>query len=196
MSIGKYSPTVSMWYANDQNWFRKNGGDCDVLDTDGNWLGYQSYDKDGYDEYGYHRLTELDRAGNYEYEYVRDSINYYNVYGHDGSWIYDNVSADYSKLPAPTCDSVTEINGCYVLMGKEKMSEEKDKFKDYAEKMDTPMEALAIELWGVNPKNPACIHRDDHDIVEIAARKIKLLKSMLLATGFNEKLLQNIMEDV
>lgn len=67
---------------------------------------------------------------------------------------------------------------------------------DYENKMDFPMENLAVALFGVNPTNEACKGFPDHEIVEIAARKIVMLKKLLAATGMHENLIQNIMEDV
>ena len=58
MGVGKYNPTVSAWYQTDQKWFAKY---C-VKDE---WNDIQ-----GYDCYGYHHETDLDRAGYYEYDYL------------------------------------------------------------------------------------------------------------------------------
>jgi hypothetical protein len=62
----------------------------------------------------------------------------------------------------------------------------------YQERMDFPMQNLAISLWDVaNGPNGL----DDPEIVEAAARKINTLKKMILATGFSEKMLKAIMEE-
>lgn len=62
----------------------------------------------------------------------------------------------------------------------------------YQERMDFPMQNLAIALWDVaNGPNGL----DDPEIVEAAARKINTLKKMILATGFSEKMLKAIMEE-
>lgn len=66
----------------------------------------------------------------------------------------------------------------------------------YQEEMDGPMENLAVALFGVLPTNEACKGLPDHTIVEIAARKIVMLKKLLSAAGMHENLIQNIMEDV
>lgn len=67
MSVGKYSPTVSAAYANDQKWWERNGGENPSN------LGKPSnvyfYDRDGYDSYGYD-VSEIDRAGYTEMEYL------------------------------------------------------------------------------------------------------------------------------
>ena len=57
MSCGKYSPTVSKSYMVDRDWFRK------VEDEEG-------FDPDGYDRYGYHKDTCLDRAEKFEDDYL------------------------------------------------------------------------------------------------------------------------------
>jgi hypothetical protein len=64
---------------------------------------------------------------------------------------------------------------------------------EYQDRMDFPMENLAIAMWGVAGGGPAGI--GDHEIVEIAARKINTLKKMVLATGFSEQMLKAIMEE-
>ena len=51
----KYSPTVSVAYQKDQNWFEKYAGE-------------NPYDLDGYDPYGYD-YKGVDRAGKTEYDY-------------------------------------------------------------------------------------------------------------------------------
>ena len=91
MGVGKYSPTVSYWYRKDQKWHEKH------CETDA-WV-----DRDGYDSYGYHQETELDRAGYAEWDYLRD-----------GKWIapgteweeyvyelYADVSSDWAGKPFP-----------------------------------------------------------------------------------------------
>lgn len=112
MSVGKYSPTVSRWYAKDQNWWNKNGGDSIIVADDGSVIGYNQFDKDGYDSYGYHKDTEQDRAGNTEYDYLGC-----------GEWIdlgeseeyayplYENVSSEWwgGDRICPTDDSLIEI---------------------------------------------------------------------------------------
>ena len=63
---------------------------------------------------------------------------------------------------------------------------------EYRNRMDVPMEMLGVALW-----QPTFVYRGtDAEMVEIAARKIKLLKQMILSTGFNENLLNSIMEDI
>lgn len=70
------------------------------------------------------------------------------------------------------------------------MSVEKLSDSEYRQLMDCPMEDLAFELWGIGDES-----RQDHKIVEIAARKIRFLKSMLLACGVKENVLKAIMDD-
>lgn len=116
MSLGKYSPTVSMWYANDQDWYEKNGGYCSVYDAAGNVIGYEIYDKDGYDSYGYHKDTELDRAGNSESDYLEDSISHYNQVGYEGSVLYEDASCEWAGKPVPTCPDVTQHGKDWVII--------------------------------------------------------------------------------
>ena len=80
MGAGKYSPTVTRAYMQDQEWHRK-------LQTETDW-----HDDEGYDSYGYHRDTELDRAGYSELDYLSS-----------GRWddedfsypLYDNVYSEW-----------------------------------------------------------------------------------------------------
>lgn len=60
MGVGKYSPTVSSWYRRDQKWHARH---C----AEDQWI-----DRDGYDSYGYHHETQLDRAGYTEWDYLGD----------------------------------------------------------------------------------------------------------------------------
>lgn len=63
MGVGKYSPTVSKAYQNDQKWWEKNGGDV-AKEGKESW-----HDNDGYDSYGYNK-NDVDRAGNTESDYL------------------------------------------------------------------------------------------------------------------------------
>jgi hypothetical protein len=72
------------------------------------------------------------------------------------------------------------------------MSKEQEAI-DYQDKMDFPVENLAIAIWGNGGGGPEGL--GDNEIVEIAARKINTLKKMLLATGFSEQMLKAIMEE-
>ena len=63
--------------------------------------------------------------------------------------------------------------------------------KEYQDSMDFPMENLALAIWGLD--GPEGL--PDHEIVEIAARKINMLKRMLLASGFNEGMLKAVMDE-
>ena len=61
MSTGKYSPTVTASYLNNQDWWRNHKSNPD------DWV-----DCDGYDQYGYHADTNRDRAGYTEEDYLSD----------------------------------------------------------------------------------------------------------------------------
>ena len=60
----------------------------------------------------------------------------------------------------------------------------------YRSKMDGLMEQLAIAMFGNTGREYI-----DSELVEQASRKIKTLKKMILATGFNEVMLDAIMEE-
>lgn len=65
---GKYSPTVSEAYAQDQDWFDKlRPGDIARE--------YNAYDVEGYDAYGYDK-NDKDRAGNFECDYYHNDGDY------------------------------------------------------------------------------------------------------------------------
>lgn len=64
---------------------------------------------------------------------------------------------------------------------------------EYQDRMDFPVENLAIAMWGIGEGGPEGLQ--DHEIVEIAARKINTLKKMILATGFSEAMLKAVMEE-
>jgi hypothetical protein len=91
MGVGKYSPTVNGWYAEDKKWHDRH---CEPE---------QRIDRDGYDSYGYHHETEKDRAGYTEFDYLLD-----------GKWVgfgtdqeefvydlYENVLWEWSNKPLP-----------------------------------------------------------------------------------------------
>jgi len=62
----------------------------------------------------------------------------------------------------------------------------------YRDSMELPMEDLAVALWGVSSSIPAM---DDHEIVTWAARKIKMMREMLEATGMSPALLKTCLEN-
>ena len=61
----------------------------------------------------------------------------------------------------------------------------------YKDDLDMPMECLAVELYGVLGDRQL----GDPEIVEHAIKKIRMLKKMMLATGFSESMLQACMEE-
>lgn len=67
--------------------------------------------------------------------------------------------------------------------------------EEYRMSMDCPMEDLAVALWGTGESLPRHANLKDHQIIEVAARKIELLRSMLLACGVNADMLKAIMDD-
>ena len=68
-----------------------------------------------------------------------------------------------------------------------------DSLQEYRDRMECPMEDLAVALWGVGDNGPT--HLSDSEIIETAARKINMLKKLLLASGFNDKMLIAVMEE-
>lgn len=86
---GKYSPTVNAAYRKNQNWWDEY--------TKNNEYDYSAYDPEGYDSYGYDK-DDMDRAGNYEYEYYcndSEDPEYadYNIKYDDAlsEWEFDGV---------------------------------------------------------------------------------------------------------
>ena len=113
MSVGKYSPTVSRWYAKDQKWWEKNGGGSLIIDDSGKIIGWNQFDKDGYDSYGYHKTTEQDRAGNTEFDYLGGG-EWLNLGEENEEYVYplyENVSSDWwgGNQACPTDDSLVLI---------------------------------------------------------------------------------------
>lgn len=97
MSVGKYSPTVSRSYSQDQEWFEKNGGNF------GNGIMPESqYDDQGYDSYGYNGYTDRDRAGYTESDYLCDS------YDENQCGIYDRVRDLWDNAYSPTILELSE----------------------------------------------------------------------------------------
>lgn len=62
--------------------------------------------------------------------------------------------------------------------------------QDYRDKMECPMEDLAVAIWGVGDDG---VMLSDDQIVEVAARKITMLKEMLIASGFKKEMLKAVM---
>lgn len=68
-----------------------------------------------------------------------------------------------------------------------------DSLQEYRDQMEWPMENLANSIWGIN--TPESGPLEDYQVVEIAARKINMLKKMLLACGVNDKMIEAVMEE-
>lgn len=71
-------------------------------------------------------------------------------------------------------------------------SDDINSLQEYRDNMEWPMENLADAIWEKLPPNGPL---EDHEIVEIATRKINMLKKMLLATGFKPEMLKAVMEE-
>lgn len=70
-----------------------------------------------------------------------------------------------------------------------------DKIKilqEYRDNMEWPAECLSIQLDNIGFKGEGLL---DHELVEVATRKLKVMYSMLLASGMNEKLLKAVMSE-
>jgi hypothetical protein len=68
-----------------------------------------------------------------------------------------------------------------------------ESLQHYRDRMEGPMEHLAYAIYGtMNPDNGPF---EDDELVVAAIRKINMLKKMLLATGFNERMLKAVMEE-
>lgn len=65
--------------------------------------------------------------------------------------------------------------------------------QEYRDRMELPMENLAYAIYGtMNPENGPF---NDDELVEVATRKINMLRKMLLATGFKAEMLKAVMEE-
>lgn len=128
MGIGKYSPTVSTSYSQDQEWYEKNGGGY------GNGKDPESYyDDDGFDSYGYN-AEGRDRAGHHENDYP-------------ASFQWDNDSAYYPLHE----DVESEWSGRNILSMRKAREEAatnpemKEVFRQLAEVQDILRKASDIE---------------------------------------------------
>lgn len=65
---------------------------------------------------------------------------------------------------------------------------------EYHDAMDGPMESLGVEIWGI--KGEGGENLKDFEIVNAATKRIKVLKEMLLTTGFNRDLLNLMMREL
>lgn len=65
--------------------------------------------------------------------------------------------------------------------------------REYRESLDLPMEDLTVALYGFGDGDG--VPKEDWEIVERAAIKIKMLKEMILAAGLTEGLLKVCMEN-
>lgn len=64
--------------------------------------------------------------------------------------------------------------------------------RQYREDMELPMEDLAYTMWGISDTQEPM---EDSEIVEHAARKIRMLSDMLRATGMSPALLAACMKN-
>lgn len=107
MGVGKYSPTVTYSYRQDQDWWEKNGGDF------GKGRNPESVnDDEGYDQYGYSGDgSGPDRAGVTEAQYAD---GYTEFDGERIFYLYDRVGREWSRLlcgakNVPTYPAITGI---------------------------------------------------------------------------------------
>jgi hypothetical protein len=80
----------------------------------------------------------------------------------------------------------------YDEMNKPEPAPMNDPVSNYQLRMDVPIENLAVELFGVSGKGKKL---EDHEVVEHATRKIRLLKSFMIGFGIKENLVQAMMEE-
>ena len=66
---------------------------------------------------------------------------------------------------------------------------------EYQDAMECPMEDLCVAMYGLGKTSDVDSNLTDAQYVEKAARKITLLKRMLVSTGLSADLLQAIMEE-
>lgn len=92
MGVGKYSPTVTNSYRQDQSWWEKNGGDYENGKDPTSGL-----DDEGYDAYGYSGKSGdgPDRAGVTEAQYA-DGHSEFD--GERTYYLYDRVGREWSRL--------------------------------------------------------------------------------------------------
>lgn len=65
--------------------------------------------------------------------------------------------------------------------------------QEYRDRMEMPIENLTYAIYGtMNPDNGPF---NDDEVVEVAVRKINMLKKMLLASGFNKDMLKAVLEE-
>lgn len=128
MGVGKYSPTVSTSYSQDQAWYEKNGGGY------GNGKDPESdYDDDGYDSYGYN-ADGRDRAGHHENDYP-------------ASFQWDNES-EYYPLHAEVSSEWSGRNILAMRKAREEAAadpETQEAFRKLAEVQDILRKAAEIE---------------------------------------------------
>lgn len=91
MAQEKYSPTVTVAYSRDQEWFKKNGGGFDNGKNPNS-----DNDDDGFDSYGYSYhdgIEGADRSGYTESDYLLDSIahngNHHLYFDVESEWSFD-----------------------------------------------------------------------------------------------------------
>ena len=65
--------------------------------------------------------------------------------------------------------------------------------EEYRDAMECPMEDLCVAMYGVGSDKDS--HFTDAQYVEKAARKITMLKNMLIASGVSEGLINAVMEE-
>ena len=91
MGVGKYSPTVTNSYRQDQDWWEKNGGDFDKGKNP-----ESVNDDEGYDQYGYSgNGSGPDRAGVTEAQYA-DGHQEFD--GERTYYLYDRVGREWARL--------------------------------------------------------------------------------------------------
>lgn len=171
MSVGKYSPTVSLSYAICKEWWELNGGGF------GNGKNPLSdYDDDGYDSYGYNQ-KDIDRAGHNELDYMTGEL----IEDGDGNEnyvhrLYDDVSMEWSNK------KIGILNNYMSIYDFKKINNSVLKFSseilDKASKLDKQLNTKrGEEIVLPNNSNHIYIHKNRLDdfakIYDIYAAAIK-----------------------
>jgi len=84
---GKYSPTVSVAYRKDQEWF------INYCFHEINSSEYAQYDPEGYDAYGYNK-DDVDRAGNKEHHYYHNDLSDDGLDG-DCNYLFEDLEGEW-----------------------------------------------------------------------------------------------------
>lgn len=69
------------------------------------------------------------------------------------------------------------------------------RLQEYRDNMEVPMELLAMSMGELGILHDDNAGLMDHEMVELATRKLRVMHKMLLATGMSEALLKAVMSE-